>query len=77
MSQKIFKEASEVLWGPQYRSEAARQLGVHLRTVMRWDAGERRVPQVTLALLAKLLVQRRAEIDKLHPKILAEAGKGL
>ena len=35
----MLKQAGELLFGPQYRSELARQLGVHLRTVMRWDAG--------------------------------------
>jgi hypothetical protein len=48
VSQKMLKAAGETLWGPQYRSEMARQLGLHLRTMMRWDAGERQVSEATL-----------------------------
>jgi hypothetical protein len=40
----MLKQADEALWGPQYRSEMARQLDVHLRTVMHWDNGETAIP---------------------------------
>ena len=40
MSQKLFRAAAMALWGSQYRSEAARQFGLALRTVMRWDRGQ-------------------------------------
>jgi len=52
-----------LMWGLHYRSEAARQLGVHLRTFMRWDAGERRLPPAQGAKLVLLLRQHRAAID--------------
>jgi hypothetical protein len=70
MSQKLFQASCTVLWGPQYRSEAARQLGVSLRGLMRYDAGDRAVPPVLLARLAKLLEQRQAAIAKLLPKVV-------
>jgi hypothetical protein len=73
VSQKIFQQACEALWGPQYRSPAARELGMHLRTLMRYDAGERTVPPAVFARLAKLLIQHRVQIETLVPKVQAAA----
>jgi hypothetical protein len=42
----------------------ARQLGVQLRTAMRWDRGETAVPDLMLARLSKLLQLRQLEIAK-------------
>lgn len=69
VSQKLLKKAGEALWGPQYRSEMARVLGIHLRTLMRYDAGERDVPQEILAKLAALLAKRRGHLDKVQVEI--------
>jgi hypothetical protein len=71
-TRSMLKQAGELLFGPQYRSELARQLGVHLRTVMRWDAGETTIPASALARLAQLLKERRGRIDALLHRI--EAG---
>jgi hypothetical protein len=57
------------LWGPQYQSEAARQLGLALRSVVRYDQGERRVPEAVLDQLYGLLIKRHAEIGKLVGRI--------
>jgi hypothetical protein len=62
MTRTILKQAGEALWGPQYRSEMARQLRVHLRTVMRWDAGETAIPASAGRRLAELLEERQARI---------------
>jgi hypothetical protein len=72
MNRTTFKAACAALWGPQYRSEAARQLKVHLRTVMRWDNGDTKIPRSVGCRLGKLLVQRQAEIGKLLSKLAAE-----
>lgn len=48
MSQKPFQAAAKALWGPQHQSEAARQLSLGLRSVVRYDQGERTVPPVVL-----------------------------
>ena len=72
MNQTRFKSACEALWGPQYRSEAARQLKLGLRTVMRYDAGERDVPKDVLARLGTLLAQRQEQIAKLLAKLPTE-----
>jgi transcriptional regulator with XRE-family HTH domain len=69
MSQKLLQAAGTALWGPQYRSEMARQLGRNLRTVMRWDSGERPVPKDALARLADLLKIRAVEIIEVRRKL--------
>lgn len=61
----LFKQMMAALYGRDYRSEAARQLGVHLRTLMRWDSGERPVPDAKLHILSVLLRHRRRHIDRL------------
>jgi hypothetical protein len=63
-NQRLFKAAGTALWGPYYRSELARALGNGLRTVMRWDSGERRVPDEALERLSVLLQLRKVEIEK-------------
>ena len=60
----LFKRACEALWGPQYRSEGARQLVVSLRTMMRYDAGESPIPEETMVKLTKPLEERNDEIEK-------------
>jgi hypothetical protein len=62
---KLFKQMAAALWGPQYRSEAARQLDVHLRTLMRWDAGERPVPDEKIDMMVTLLDERQKKITTL------------
>ena len=69
MNRATLKAAGEALWGPQYKSEMARQLDVALRTVMRWDAGETTIPASALERLAQLLKERRSRIDALLRKI--------
>ena len=55
-----------------FGSEMARQLDVHLRTVMRWDAGETAIPAVARDRLANLLKARKHRIDQVLARI--EAG---
>jgi hypothetical protein len=70
MNRTTFKATCTALWGPQYRSEAARQLKVHLRTVMRWDTGDTKViPQAVADRLAVLLKARQAQIVMLLGKL--------
>jgi hypothetical protein len=69
MNRSTLKAAGEALWGPQYRSEMARQLDVHLRTVMRWDSGETSIPPSAWARLGKLLRERKHRIDQVLGKI--------
>ena len=65
----MLKQVGEALSSPQHKSEMARQLDVHLRTVMRWDKGETAFPEHAGAKIGKLLHQRQREIDRLLAKI--------
>ena len=69
MNRSTLKQAGEALWGPQYKSEMARQLAVALRTVMRWDAGETAIPSSAAERLGKLLRERQARIAQVLAKI--------
>lgn len=60
-----FKAVCTALWGRDYRSEAARVLDLHLRTLMRYDAGERRVPEHVSERLHTLLQRHHAEVGRL------------
>ena len=71
MSTKTFQEACAALWGPQYQSAAARQLGIARSSMVRYDAGDREVPRVVLGTLLGLLEQRQAKIEALRAKVLA------
>jgi len=70
MSQHLFSRAAESLWGPQYQSEAARQLGISRQSVLRYAAGRRAVPAQVIERLAALLVERESELAKLIPKVV-------
>jgi hypothetical protein len=70
-----FQMVCTALWGPQYRSEAARRLGVHLRTLMRYDAGERAIPAVYEDILFNLLRKRQACIAKIVRDFINEKGE--
>jgi len=72
---KLFKAACAALWGPQYRSPGARELGIGLRTMMRYDAGERDVPAALMDKLHALLVIRHREVEKLLPKVAASGSE--
>ena len=72
MSQQLFQSACAAMWGPQYRSEAARRLGVSLRSVMRYDAAETPVPTKILSDLASLLDLRRTEAAELRAALREE-----
>jgi len=66
---KLFKTICEALWGPQYRSEAARQLGVSLRTLMRYVADESPIPDDIVGRLRTLLDDRIENLDTLLDKL--------
>ena len=66
---KTFQAACTYLWGHHYRVPAARELGCHLRTLMRYDAGKRAVPAPMMAQLGALLVKRQVAIAKLLLKV--------
>jgi hypothetical protein len=73
MTTKIFVAACEALWGPHYQSPGARELGLALRTMTRYAAGDRAVPPAVMLALGQLLAQRSALIARLIPKVVAAA----
>ena len=44
-------------------------LGIHLRTQMRYDSGEREVPTIVMDRLYGMLIKRHGETGKLIGKI--------
>ena len=60
MSQQLFSRGCQALWGEQYQSEAARQLGISRSSVLRYADGRRAVPAQVIERLAALLVERES-----------------
>jgi len=65
MTQKQFQAACAALWGPRYQLEATRELGVGRSSVVRYDAGERAVPDAIAERLRQLLTERGRLINGL------------
>jgi predicted transcriptional regulator len=65
----LFQRACEALWGSRYRSDGARALGVSLRTMMRYDAGESPIPDEITGKLADLLDERNDQIEKIAARM--------
>jgi hypothetical protein len=61
----MLKAVGATLYGPQYQSELARQLSVHLRTFTRWQRGERTIPDDLDDQLIDLLLERQRLIHRL------------
>jgi hypothetical protein len=72
MTRTMLKAVGQALYGPQYNSEMARQLRVHLRTFMRWQRGERAIPDHLNDKLMKLLTERQQEISRVGLQLLSE-----
>jgi len=70
MSQQLFARGCQALWGEQYQSEAARQLGISRSSVLRYADGRRPVPAQVIVRLAARLVERESELAKLIPKVV-------
>ena len=70
MSQKLFTAAAQALYGPDtYQSQVARDLGISLSSCVRYDNGQRAVPDELLDRLYGMLIKRHAEIGKLVGKL--------
>ena len=69
MTTKKFCTGCALMWGPAWKSEAARQLDVSLPSVNRYAAGERDVPEELHDKLQVLLMRRRHDIDKFLTKM--------
>jgi hypothetical protein len=68
MTRHTFQAICQSLWGPQYQSEAARQLGISRRSMVRYDQGERPVPDPVAERLNKLADERCKQLAKLSSR---------
>jgi hypothetical protein len=55
-------EVAPLLYGPLWQTPLAHALGLTLRTVQRWAAGERKPTPETWEAITKLLRERQHEI---------------
>ena len=69
MSAAIFRHTCRCLLGPQWQTEASRRLGLSLRSVTRYDDGEREIPRVVFVRLSKLIDERLGELGRLQPRV--------
>ena len=65
MTPKNLQRVGEALYGPPWASDLARDLGVALRTVQRWHAGDRGIPATLSDDLRALLQARQIKISDL------------
>lgn len=67
MTPQEFREFGKELYGPSWRGELARSLGVSERTVLRWQTG--RIPQEAAYDMAQLCRQRAARLKSIAAEI--------
>jgi len=69
MNRTVLNQAGRLLWGPRFRADMAREMGVHLATINRWTTGETGIPQHAWEQLAELLTLRKKDIEKVLAKL--------
>lgn len=68
---RLLVETGEALYGPQWQSALARDLGVADRTVRRWVAGTTAIPAGVHVDLVRLAIERAARLDSLADRLRA------
>jgi transposase-like protein len=66
---RLLVESGEALYGQQWQSALARDLGVADRTVRRWVAGTSEVPAGLYVDLLRLTQERAAVLESLAPRL--------
>lgn len=66
---RLLVECGEAMYGQQWQSALARDLGVADRTVRRWFAGTSEVPAGLYVDLLRLTQERAAALDALAPRL--------
>lgn len=61
----LLRRGAEALYGSQWHGDLARALGVNIRTVQRWSAGEYLPPRGIWLELIDLMKTRREELARL------------
>ena len=69
MTPDLLDEVGRALYGPQWQSEMARELGVAIRTVQRWAVGNYPPPPGVAFDLGDLLRKRRGDLAILAKKL--------
>lgn len=68
---RLLHEAGEALYGPRWQSELARELGVNIRTVQRWAAGQVDISAGVYVDLLRLAQERAQALDALADRLHA------
>ena len=66
-------ETGQALYGQQWQTALARDLGVSDRTMRRWVAEARSLPEGVRADLRRLCVERGAQLRELSTRLRAHA----
>jgi hypothetical protein len=74
MPNGLLHRCGAALYGERWQSPLARDLGVAIRTVQRWEAGDRAVPSGIWPELYRLLGARADEIAALRRALADEFG---
>jgi hypothetical protein len=67
----LVRDVGPLLYGEQWQSSLARDLGVAVRTVQRWGSGQSVPPAGIRADLMALVTRRRAALDAMDGKLKA------
>ena len=73
---RLLTETGEALYGPQWQSQLARDLGCNLRTMQRWAAGVNDPPDGIWVDLLRLSQERAMMLDALADRLKIEAAPG-
>jgi hypothetical protein len=71
---ELLIRGGEALYGPNWQSPLARGIGVNLRTVQRWAAGDFAPPPGVLERLLEHARERIAEIKQAREEIAGRLG---
>jgi len=64
LTPEMLQAVGEALYGPRWHSDLARDLDVQVRSVQRWMAGERRMPDIR-SELRQIITERRNDLGGL------------
>ena len=66
---ELFAELGEMLYGPQWQSPLARALGINLRTVQRWAAGESTPPETVMNDVIAMFMEHALRVTALCERL--------
>ena len=69
LNNETLRTAGEALYGSLWQSDLARELGVSIRTMQRWAAGQFAIPLDVWPEIATLCRKRGAALTKLADKL--------